>query len=246
MKPDIDIIVKDILAEDPELGLEVSALRALVSELAEKRPDVTVDATFRNELRTKLLHELYVRKEKRTRLPWWLIYTVPVGVTAMLLIMVRPTATVVPTMPAPTSTESFDAAPAMLEMERGASKRSAEMGDAAASADASMMYEAPAGSADFFTAAFTSDRMAVRLAYVSVSTPAFVVVTDATGVVATSDLLLPGEQTNLELLLAKAATPGATYTATLHYDNGDGVFNTVDDMPALDAAGLTISMTLMQ
>jgi hypothetical protein len=60
-----------------------------------------------------------------------------------------------------------------------------------------------------------------------------------------SDLVVPGEQTNLELPLRGTVTAGATYTATLHYDNGDGVFTVADDIPAQDAAGNPISMTLV-
>ncbi len=246
MKPDIDLIVKDILAEDPELGLEADSLRALVVELAEKQPAVTVDATFRNELRTKLLYELHAQKHKRAKLPWWLIYTVPVGVTAILLLVVQPSPTTIP--PAPTSTDSYDVAPAMLEMDSPASKRSVEMADPAMSAgmaEDSAMYAAPTATNDFFTAAFSENRATVRIAYVSISASAFIRISGPQGDVLVSDLLLPGEQTDLELRLNTPVTRGTTYTATLHYDNGDGVFDAQTDVSALDAAGMPISMTLV-
>jgi hypothetical protein len=108
-----------------------------------------------------------------------------------------------------------------------------------------MLFEAPAGTGDFFTAAFTDNRTAIRLAYIAVSAPAFVRVTDEAGEVLVSDLIAPGEQTNLELPLPGSVTVGVTYTATLHYDNGDGVFTLADDLPAQDATGNPISMTLI-
>ncbi|MCU0678457.1 MAG: DUF4115 domain-containing protein [Candidatus Pacebacteria bacterium] len=246
MKPDIDTIVKDLLAAEPELTLEASALRALVAELTEHQPAVTVDAAFRARLRSELLEALPAPKVSRTRvqLPWWLIYTVPVGVTAILLLVVQPTPTTLP----PTAPDSYESAPAMYEMEPGASKRSGEMSEESMStglADDTMSFPAPVGTNDFFTAAFTENRDAVRVAYVSVSAPAFIRVTGDTGEVLVSKLLPPGEQTNIELSLPSTVTVGVTYTATLHYDNGDGVFSAVDDMPALDTAGTPIAMTLV-
>ncbi len=244
MKPDIDKIVEDILAADPELGLEASALRALVAELSEYQPVVAVDAAFRNRLRSELLQAVPAPKTSRHALPWWLIYTVPVGVTAVLLLLVHPSPTTLP----PATTDSYETAPATLEMDAGASKRSGDMSDESMStglADDTMPYGAQEATSDFFTAAFTDSRNSVRVSYVSVSAPAFIRVTGEAGEVVVSDLIPPGEQTNIEILLPVTVSAGATYIATLHYDNGDGVFNQTDDMPAQDGAGLPVSMTLV-
>jgi hypothetical protein len=246
MKPDIETIVKDLLAAEPELSLEAPALRALVTELTEHQPVVTVDAAFRARLRSELLRAVPAPKASRTRvqLPWWLIYTVPVGVTAVLLLIVQPTPTTLP----PTAPDSHESTPAMYEMDPGASKRSGEMSEETMStglADDTMSFPAPVGTNDFFTAAFTDNRDAVRVAYVSVSAPAFIRVTGDAGEVVVSELLPPGEQTNIELPLPGTVIAGVTYTATLHYDNGDGVFSEIDDMPAINTSGTPITMILV-
>jgi hypothetical protein len=245
MKPDIDSIIKDIVAADPKLGLEASTLRAVVEELALKQPVVTVDAAFRDRLRSELLRQMPAPKESRLTLPWWIIYTVPFGVTAILLLVVQPSYTTLP--PTPTSVDTDVTAPATLQMDGGAGKRSSDMSTESAPAGFSgdtMEHQAPVGTNDFFTAAFTPDRTAVRFAYIYVSAPAFILVTGNEGEVLVSNLLLPGEQTNLEIPLKVTVTRGATYTATLYYDNGDGVFNSVDDRP-VQYQGMPVSMTII-
>ncbi len=246
MKTDINKIVKEVLAENPDLSLEVSELQALVSELSEKRPSVTVDPVFRARLRAELLSRSVSHKEKRSVLPWWLIYTVPVGVTALLIFVIQPTSTTAPLVP--TNTDSFDSAPSVIQMEEGSMMKAVDESnpshEAGYSEDVTEASES-FGSNDFFTVAFTPDRQQVRFSYLFLSAPAFISITGPEGIIFTSNLFLPGEHTNLMLPLNVIISSGATYTATLYYDNGDTVFTEGEDIVALNPTGVSISMTLI-
>jgi hypothetical protein len=265
MKPDIDTIVKDLLTQNPDLAIEASTLRALVAEMVAHQPVVSVDDAFRARLRAELLARVAVPKEKRLALPWWLIYTVPFGVTAVLLLVVQPSPSSVPIPPAatptpdarttgdvPPDTATYESAPAMMmdmgDMGGGASKKAAESSDAATSAsfaEDAMLYDAPTVASDFFTADFTPDRKAIQFTYMVVSAPVFVRITSPDGSTLASGLLAPGEYTDLLLPMGTTIARGGTYTATLYHDNGDGVFTMDGDTPVLDASGSPVSLTLI-
>lgn len=265
MKPDIDIIVKDLLAQNPDLEIEVGVLRVLVADMLAGQPTVSVDPAFRARLRAELLRRAPVAKEKHRGLPWWLVYTVPFGVAAMLFLVIQsPQPVMPPVVPANTSIDtntdidsaSPEMAPAMIQadMEMGAGKRAVEpsadepTADAATSAgfaEDARMFQTPVGTTDSFTADFTPDRQAVRFARISVSAPAFVHITGQRGGKLTSGLILPGEHTNLFLPMGATITRGESFTATLYYDNGDGMFIPTDDTGALDANGIPISVEVV-
>lgn len=262
MKPDIDTIVEDILRDNPELVPEAEALRVLVSELAAKQPHITVDEAFKARLRAKLVSGAVVAPAtKRSVLPWWLIYTVPVGVTALMLLVIQPPYATAPVMPTDIETTetsdtaesietgSFDAAPAMMYMETEPAMKGSG-GDTARSfetgvAEDTMLIEAPAGNSDYFTAELTPDRQAVRLVHLSVANPAFVSIGGPQGEVVVSGLFLPGEHVNVLLPVKGGVVRGGTYTAILYYDNGDGRYTEGFEVMALDASGTPISMTLV-
>ncbi len=262
MKPDIDIIVKDLLAQNPDLEIEAGVLRVLVADMLAGQPTVSVDPAFRARLRAELLERVSAPKEKPLGLPWWLVYTVPFGVAAILFLVVQPSPTSVPLPSAPTmdtrtmgdvppDTTPDESAPAMMMdtgMGGGASKKSVESSDAATSAgfaDEAMMYEAAAVAGDSFVATFTKDRKAIQFTTIVVSAPAFVRITSPDGAALVSGLLAPGEYTDLLLPMGTTVTRGGTYTATLYHDNGDTVFMAADDLPVYDAIGMPITVTLI-
>lgn len=265
MKPDIDTIVKDLLTQNPDLEIEAGVLRVLVAEMVAHQPVVSIDDAFRARLRTELLEHAVAAKRQRPALPWWLIYTVPFGVTAVLLLVVQPSPSSVPIPPAatpttdtrtigdvPPDTATYESAPAMMmdmgDMEGGASRKAAESSDAATSAsfaEDAMLYDAQPVASDFFTADFTPDRQAIQFTYMVVSAPAFVRITSPDGSTLASGLLAPGEYTDLLLPMGTTITRDGTYTVTLYHDNGDGVFTVDGDTPVLDASGVTVSLTLI-
>lgn len=261
MKPDIDIIVKDLLAQNPDLEIEAGVLRVLVADMIAQQPTVNIDPAFRARLRAELTRRAPASKEKRLALPWWLVYTVPFGVAAMLFLVIQsPQPVMPPVVPANTSIDSntntdsaaTEVAPAMMQadMEMSAGKRGGMPTDDAAGtsaglADEAMMYQMPVDAHDSFAADFTPDRKAVRFSSVSVSAPAFVHITGERGGSLTSNLIMPGEHTNLFVPMGRTATRGETYTATLYYDNGDGMFLPAEDVMAYDAAGMPMTVTFI-
>jgi hypothetical protein len=239
MKTDIDTLVKDICAAQPELAEDAVAARALVAELIEHQPMVPIDESFKLRLRTELVDQVKRRSAQKAGLPWWLIYTVPVGVTAVLLLMVYPDLVSSPSQ-VPMTDMAYPARDASLKMdEESARTWSADMEDGDIEAESNMV------STDFFTASFSSNRLFVEVAYLNLSQPGFIVVRGREGMVAISDPILPGEHTGLSISMAQRAIPGAAYTATLHYDTGDGLFVEGVDPVAYDQFGQPIQMQLV-
>lgn len=241
MKPDTDSIVAEILKENPELALTEASLRALVVELQATQPVVAVDPAFKARLRAALLSETYQPKARAVQLPWWLLYTVPVGITALLLLVVQPESVTAPLEPTTTNTETFESAPTMMKMEDEGVMR---MMDTGLAEDVPFAEPAPLDGTDFFTAAFTPDYQYVRVSFAEVTRAAFIAVIGKEGRVATSGLLLPGEHVDVLIPVTAAIPPGTSYGAYLYYDNGDGAFVMGDEMGAIDNYGAPIAVTL--
>lgn len=89
----------------------------------------------------------------------------------------------------------------------------------------------------------------VNVASVFLSKPGFIAihntVNGAPGAVIGYSALLPaGQSTNILVTLSANMVVGSSYIAMLHFDNGDGVYTSVDeDLPVLDAAGHPVMMT---
>lgn len=241
MMRDIDTLVTDICNTYPELAGEIASVRALVTELIENQPTVDINEAFKSRLRTKLILEANNRPKPLVAIPWWFVYTVPVGITAILLIIVYPNLATAPQPLAPTADmvspagsmmklgeeeESFDSHSTFMENNEVQTKR---------------MMVVP----DYFTATFMSNSQSIKVAYATVSQPGFIVLSGPEGVVAHSELLLPGEYMDLVLAVARPVQPGVTYTATLYYDNGDSTFSTEADFGASDSSGQLISMPIV-
>lgn len=241
MKHDIDTLVADICAAYPELAGDAVAVRAIVSELVASQPTVTVDESFKTQLRAKLLMKsVEQRSVKKNTMPWWLMYTVPVGVVAVLLLVVYPDHATAPQQPVgiemtyPAADSSFKINQDAMQDERSAVMETADMDGAATFA-----------SSDFFTATFVSERSSVRVSYITLSQPGFVVVSGESGVVAMSEILIPGEHTEVEFAVSTQVQSGKAYTATLFYDNGDGVYTEEFDFVAYDLSGVPVSMQIV-
>ncbi|MEZ4195247.1 MAG: hypothetical protein R3B53_02505 [Candidatus Paceibacterota bacterium] len=243
MKQDIDTLVTDICTVYPELTKEVASVRALVTELVTHSPKVDIDDTFKARLRSEVLGRVKDKVKPKVAVPWWLIYTVPVGVTAVLLLVVYPNLATAPIAEplAPMEMENVSPAGSMMKMggEESADMWSTtmEMGDAG--------LETSVMSADYFTATFSPDGRSINLAYAILSQSGFVVVSGPEGVVAISELMLPGEQVDVRLPMVSAVKSGVTYSATLYYDNGDGVFDLGIDLVAHDYSGQPVMMPMV-
>ena len=61
-------------------------------------------------------------------------------------------------------------------------------------------------------------------------------------IVGNSALLSQGENRDFEVMLSRKSVDGEALYAMLHFDNGDGVFNSTDDLPITDKEGNSMFM----
>lgn len=240
MKHDIDTLTADICTSHPELAQDSTVVRAVVTEFLAHQPEVVVDAVFKANLRAELMSRIDRRSPSKTQLPWWLVYIVPVGVTAILLLVIQPQL-------APSPQQSlvddvvYPAADSSLKMH----EESEQGMRSAATMSSDSVAETAESATDFFTAAFLPNAQSVRVAYLSLSQPGFIVVSGEAGVVVASELIHPGEYIDMTLPLQVPAVSGTTYTVTLFYDDADGVFVEGLDTSAVDRSGGVVSMQII-
>jgi hypothetical protein len=239
MKPDLDSVVAELCALDSDLAKDPVLVRQIVEELQRSTPRVAIDDAFRARLRAELLRTPSAVAHKQ-QLPWWLLYTAPVGVTILLLMLVRPDFAPAPQVVPEAAPE---AAPGtMMKMDTMMSDEAFGTGPAEESLETGMAD----GATDYFTAALAADSTTVTITYLSLQTPGFIVVTDAVGtLVAVSGYITAGEHTNVTFEAPAPFASGTLYTATLFYDDGDGVYTEGIDTPAFDMLGAPIALPLM-
>lgn len=236
MTPELEKLVNELCAFDSELAKDPKVIARLVAELQHAKPGVVIDDAFRMRLRDELLRTYTNTKPvPNNRLPWWILYTAPLGVTALLLILVRPALT-------PPS----DMVP--LHTPETATGDMMKMGPT--TADDSYSREATGdmlqtntmqSKTEYFTASITND--SVLITYLTATQSGYIVVTDSAGeVMAMSELLNPGEHTDYTFAARMPFKSGTIYTVTLHYDNGDGIYTPVEDVPVIDiSSGVSLS-----
>lgn len=239
MRLDIDTIVTDICISYPELAKETDLVRAIVTELIENQPVVTVDETFKARLRIELVSRANNQIKSKLAVPWWFIYTVPIGVTAILLLVVYPNLATAPQPLMPTDIVK----PESSMMKKGGEESSDIWSTTMESSDVGA--ETTMVESDFFTATFLPDRQSIKVAYATLSQPGFIVVSGSEGIVATSELILPGDHIDLMIPVSRPVQSGVTYTATLHYDNGDDVFTEEYDFVSYDQLGQPVSILIV-
>jgi hypothetical protein len=202
--------------------------------MVEHRPQVVIDDAFRARLRSELLQSAPAKaktKAKPSPYPWWLIYTAPLGVTAVLLLLLQPTLTEAPhglfESPMVPSSSS-------LQMESDADSFDAY---STMSKEAGLREETAYDNPDIFTASISADRTTLEIGFISLSRPGFVILSSEDGVVAESELILAGEQENISIPTKQSLQSGIIYTAMLYYDNGDGVYSEGQEEIALAEDG---------
>lgn len=247
MKDSLELIIKDIYTLDPSLVEQDGEVRALVSAFSEQKPVVVVDVAFVQSLRADLVKPARVMPVvASTPSPWWMVYGAPVGVLALLLIMLipktEPVHNEVPTItPSPAGDtdmylESFDGAEDM--------KRSAPANDAAESmmmeAD-TMMMSAPV-SGDTFQIGTQEPGNTALVDFASLEEAGYLVIQAYTPegpgeVLGTSPLLAAGMIEQVEIALSVTTESDQTFYAVLYRDDGDGLFSLEADLLVYDQSG---------
>jgi hypothetical protein len=245
MQPNLETILSDIYELEPTLQGEAEAVRAIVTALLDNKPNVVLDAAFAARLRAELMQGKVgaasaVTSSGATVSPLWMWYAAPVGVFALLMLMLVPKYVHSPVFqPVPQSTD--ETAPTILPMQMSepaadvvpgaATKRMADpAADSVMDVAATSLMMEPAGvPVDTYYIPTQLPGSEVFVEYATVSAPAFIVV-------------FAGDPENSLTLLGVSPliVPGATYVAALYYDDGDGVFDMATDIPMLDAAGLPL------
>lgn len=250
MKDSLELIIKDIYTLDPSLVEQDGEVRALVSALSEHKPEVKIDAAFVQSLRADLLKAAPIMPAiatKSTPSPWWMVYGAPVGVLALLLLMLVPKATPVVEkevpveVPAPAmETNMYEAADPAADMKRSAPAEP-ESATMMMEADTMMMTTAPMSGDTFQVGTQLAGEM-VSVDFVSLTEPSFLVIQTATPegpgeVLGVSPLLAAGDAQLLEIKLTVTMEPDLTYYAVVYRDDGDGLFALEADTIVNDQSG---------
>lgn len=261
-------ILDDIYRLDPSLREEDEAVRALVTDLLAKRPLVVPDQAFVARLRAELVGAT-VANPGLVRSPWY-FYAAPVGVFALLLLMLVPRYVTSPTesvitpaldtgvtevAPEGTDDRVRTFAPTVDGVDTpvgtSPSMKSAGGGVAetapAAGSDMSLMA-LPVSEAETNLLIVATQRPGTKVDVESLysTVPALVVIYRGADVIGVSEPVSPGIMTHATVLLAAPTKSEEELTAVLYADNdGNGIFTPGTDMMQTDGYGNAIQQTFL-
>ncbi|HMO77828.1 MAG TPA: hypothetical protein PKA42_00775 [Candidatus Paceibacterota bacterium] len=239
MQDSLELILADIYALEPSLKERDHEVRALVAALLHHKPVATVDKDFAQALRTKLLVSKAAPAPSSPLIPSpWMRYLVPLGAMAVLFLMLVPSYLGQPTNESerimPSGSYDTFMAPETKRVAPDMPEEASMMmvGDAAQSEmadnDLGISPQVPG--------------VIALVDYVSLLEPGFIVIRELgvqnpEVVIGVSYLLLGGVTEQVEIPLTKTMRAGATFSATLYQDNGDGIFDLNSDTPIYDPEG---------
>lgn len=241
----LENILNDIYTLDPSLREQEADVRALVLAFLAEKPSVQVDKQFASKLRESLVQSKLVEPNKpQNTLPWWMVYLAPIGVAAVIILMLipnRPTSINPTALPVPAIMEDSVESEMVPEFyDAPSAKRSAETGNE----DASMMMQMSADSfpSDSFGIGTQMPGQTVLVDFASLTQSGFLVIQNYNNremgeIIGVSPLLVAGLTEQIEIPLTITTKTDQTFYAVLYYDNGDGVFGEGLDLPVLDASG---------
>lgn len=249
MQPTLEQLLADIYTLDASLRERDAEVRVLVEQLLAEKPTIAINTAFKARLRSELLKKQPVVATAAKTLPWWLFYATPVGVAAILILMLVPeyTKTQAPFVPTvmPTSIEEYaPVADEALFMNVPVDSPAAKRGVGVTSENEMSTFGV---AADMVTpdSLFIGTQEAGQVVLVEsalLSAPAYVVIQEvgkSDAVLGMSAVLLPGELLPFTITLETPLLASGTYEAVLYTDNGDELRDTT-----LDAAVLSIQFTV--
>jgi hypothetical protein len=240
MQPSLEQLLADIYTLDTSLREQDVEVRALVEQLLEEKPVVAVDPAFRARLRSELLKKQTAALPTSTPgLPWWLFYAAPIGVAAVLILMLVPeyTKTQAPFVPTavPTTEQAAPVADEAMFMNAPAEVPSTKRGAGMTSESEMSTFgmEADMAISDSISIGTQEAGRVVLVESAFISMPAYVVVQvvgQSDTVLGMSEILLPGEQLPFAINLQTPLLASDTYEAVVYHDDGDGIKDTLSDM----------------
>lgn len=249
MPDNLEQIVKDLYELDPTLRSEDKAVRELVASLLANKPVVLPDQTFVEDLRAKLLVTHSAKPvSNRPIISPWLMYFAPVGVMAILLLMMVPkplSHQVLPTMtdevlPFNSSVESQ-----VENTDEAADSKRSFMAPEVAPASVEMrtmeMAVPAQDTVETFNISTQLPGQIIKVDFATFTGATFLVIQkDRQGypgeVVGVSQVL-NGQMEGFEIALMTMMLEGEAFFATAYRDNGDGIYTPGKDNVVLDVTG---------
>lgn len=238
-------IIKDILELDPSLADREKELRNLVTVLLRSKPDIKVDIAFAQNLRSDLLQTNVQAKESKSKISWWTYYLAPVGVLAVLFIMLIPNylskSTSLQMIPLDTPSDSYLQSDE-VQIESATMKRSAT--DDEEQATFMQMSTAPMPEFGFGISTQEPGKM-ITIDFASLHHPGFIVIQtfeegEMGSIIGASPFLIEGQSESVLVPLTVEIKFDQTFYAVLYNDNGDGIFNPDKDKMFYDEYGLPL------
>ncbi len=250
MNDSLEHILNDIYALDPSLKESDGEVRVLVSALLEAKPGVAPSESFVRELRSKLQSVSLPKIAPKPILSPWLMYLTPVGVMAVLVLILVPNY-----LSAPTTMPSDMATPQLMEDE--VQSESMEMDTFEAANGYDMKRSVPGGEPEASVMQMTSmmaptdssfliptqqPGMVVLVEFAALNYPGFIVIQESLngqpgGILGVSIFLKEGLTEQVQIMLQRPMGLDETFFATAYLDNGDERFNPETDTPLYDSSG---------
>jgi hypothetical protein len=244
----LENILNDIYALDPSLREQEADVRALVLAFLAEKPTIQIDKQFASSLRESLVvSKLIEKKAAQNTLPRWMMYLTPVGVAAVIILMLIPNrpVSVSPTaLPVPAVMEDNVESEMVPELyDAPSAKRSAET----VNEDASMMMQMSADSVPMDSLGIGTQMpgKTFLVDFASLNQSGFLAIQEYINgemgeIVGVSPLLVAGLTEQIEISLTITTQADQTFYAVLYYDDGDGLFDKELDTMVLDSAGLPL------
>lgn len=254
MEDHTEKILQELFVLDPALKADESLVRALVAEMLAHKPSIVPDASLKAAVRARLLAAMATSTTETKSgfvLPWWLVYSAPVGVAAVLFLLTAPGYSPAPDLNfAPTTMpEAYKGgAPAIYSesavdvgaptndtglyqkttpgAESDAAVRSMTMPEDMGEGIMTEMAEPEAVLSSSLYIGQQQPGMVVSIAEAAFTAPAFVLVRDLTTreVVGVSELYSEGTLYSQVFLIKQPLLAERVYEAAVYLDDGDGVF----------------------
>jgi len=248
-KDTTDILMRELIALDPTFAEKEADVRVLISLLSEGKPIVSIDETFVQNLRTRLLvpHTFPLRSPYQ-RINWWAVHLAPIGAVAILLLILMPNGlhyfeeptTLREETPSIESSVMNVSDDASFSSDAPSAKRAPQSNDTGESTLNSygvmeMSMDAELLAPDRFELGVQQPGISVRITSVTLTRPGYVVIhsfgPQGIGpVVGVSPIQNSGTTVGVPVYLRTVTHRGESYYAALYYDNGDGVFSLSDDI----------------
>ncbi len=241
----LNAIVQEVIELDPTLQSEEAHLRAYMKELDIVKPHVVIDETFVARLRNELIAIPRSVPSPYMNIGWWAFRLAPIGIVALLVLMLMPPAQT-PYIQQPVDTPETRDDVQMLDVDMGGAESAPSMygfgGDTAnettmqpeAMHQKSMMMPA---SSETFVVEPQVVGVSVRIKSITAQESGFVVIytyQNGEAIIGVSPLLQVGTTENLPIYLQTRTVAGGEYSAIFHRDNGDRVFTEGVDTPVYD------------